>query len=263
MSWFNIDAWWILQKISLKAAGICDFHLLEDCSLWVDQTETDMSLHTVQQCFINSNSLSCTYFTCVSGSHFKVPSFNYFFCLRLFLPVWLTNTNQCHNACTVHWATHPSWPLHCPASIVQEAAGRGAAAEDIVSPGHPQSLPWALQSSKLTCPQSWVPTSRRTLHWQICKSNPHKDMLLKLHLASETLTFQELRKNCLMFTLHCNLLWLHWMQNIVSIHHGRPCLNLWKTGYATSADFDLLLCWQLRNVWLKLLVLKDADFWIS
>lgn len=27
-----------------------------------------------------------------------------------------------------------------------------------------------------------------------------------------------------------------------------------------AADFDLLLCWQLSHVWLKLLVLKDAEF---
>lgn len=71
------------------------------------------------------------------------------------------------------------WPFLCSVSIVQEAAGGGAAAEDIFSPGHPQPLPWALQSSELTCPQSRVPTSRRAFHWQIRKSNPNKDTLTR------------------------------------------------------------------------------------
>lgn len=47
-------------------------------SLRGDQMETGMSLDTLQQCFISFNSLPRTYFTCVSGSyfkvHFKVPS---------------------------------------------------------------------------------------------------------------------------------------------------------------------------------------------
>lgn len=50
VSWFNIDVYLILKKISWQAV-IC-------ASLWWDQMETDMSLDSVQECFINSNAVS-------------------------------------------------------------------------------------------------------------------------------------------------------------------------------------------------------------
>lgn len=47
MSWSNIDAWWILNNISQQA--------VISASLWIDQMETDMSLDSVLECFINSD----------------------------------------------------------------------------------------------------------------------------------------------------------------------------------------------------------------
>lgn len=50
VSWFNIDVCLILKKISWQAVIWA--------SLWWDQMETDMSLDSVQECFINSNAVS-------------------------------------------------------------------------------------------------------------------------------------------------------------------------------------------------------------
>lgn len=57
--------------------------------------------------------------------------------------------------------------------VSQEVARGGAAAEDVVPPGHPQPFPRALQSGQLPCPQSRLPASRRTLQRDLRKSHKH------------------------------------------------------------------------------------------
>lgn len=53
---------------------------------------------------------------------------------------------------------------------VQEVAGGGAAAADIIPPGNTQPLPRALQPGKLPSAQPWLPTSWRTLHRHLRES---------------------------------------------------------------------------------------------
>lgn len=115
------------------------------------------------------------------------------------------------------------WLFLCPVSIVQEVAGGGAAAEDIISPGHPQPLPRALQSSKLPCPQSWVSTPWRTLHWQICKSNPTNQHCRNFSGIMKVTFFPAGLLLVSYFTTHYNLVWLHWIPNTIFIRYGRPC----------------------------------------
>lgn len=57
--------------------------------------------------------------------------------------------------------------------VSQEVARGGAAAEDVVPPGHPQPFPRALQSGQLPCSQSRLPASRRTLQRDLRKSHKH------------------------------------------------------------------------------------------
>lgn len=83
----------------------------------------------------------------------------------------------------------------CPVSVLQEAAGGRAAAEDVLSSGHTKSLSGAVQSCELSCTQSWFPTSWRALHWQICEFPPHKDALIEPHPSPESLVLQKKKKH--------------------------------------------------------------------
>lgn len=161
-------------------------------SLWGDQMETDMSLVTVCQCsFINSQLPLLHIFHMCQRLLFQSSPVSLFKRL-LQVMTWTSGyIFTCfiseHKLMLLSMFDSNMTVLFCPVSIVQEVAGGRAAAEDIVSPGHPEPLPRALQSCQLPCPQSWLPTSWRTIEWQLCKSNPTKKKCLRN--IQETLTF--------------------------------------------------------------------------
>lgn len=148
------------------------------------------------------------------------------------------------------------WLSHCPVSIVQEAAGGGAAAEDIISPSHPKPIPWALQSSKLPCPQSWLPTSWRTLHWKLRKSKPTLKKLSRNFDFSGIKRKKHLRKkfnfsqqcSCGFNISFCNIIWCGCIgYKTVFIRDGRPCKMLIPFGKQDMRHQLILIYFYVDN----------------